>query len=53
SNIANPSSAFFRMRFEYLSLNSLKQIVTVNNKVVDIFNIQRTNIEEQNDPPFK
>lgn len=52
SNITNPSSAYFRMRFEYLSPNSLKQIVTVNNKVVDIFNTKRIDIEEQNDPSF-
>nr|WP_320038400.1 nuclear transport factor 2 family protein [uncultured Bacteroides sp.] len=52
NNITNPSSANFSMRFEYLSPNSLKQIVTVDKKVVDTFNVQRIDRNEQNDPPL-
>jgi len=52
SYITNPSSAFFKMRFEFLSPDSLKQIVTVGNKVVDIFNSRRIDRKIQNDPSF-
>lgn len=41
NNITNPANATFRIKFEYLSADSLKQTITINNKVVDIFNIGR------------
>lgn len=41
SNITNPADAIFKIKFEYLSPDSMNQTITINDKVADLFKVTR------------